>query len=183
MDNHKPAPISYLNFGQLRASRPFCTKDVLALIALLEQPRRFTYKDYKFKLAPIPGGGLVLDWPGRKVGEFKAIDLGVGNWPEIGPDTEDEWRKAWKGSLLDGLKRAREFDVTLVAFHGAPTWMPFELDALGHAFEALGCFTVRREPAPAGMHIPNDDVLGRPRADDGVPGLRPLAFGQRPAAR
>jgi hypothetical protein len=129
-------PTSYAVFASVYTKK-VTTKHMVRLIHLLEADGLFDIP-YKFYPEPITEGGLVLDWPGRKTGQYKSIRFGFswGQWPSIQPTSRWDWEDEEPITIIPD---ATETCMVIKAFHGAPIWTKKELYTVRSCLLQLPC--------------------------------------------
>jgi hypothetical protein len=140
---------------KIKSAVPVTTKTIVNLIDELHQ--RFG-PGYTFVPEPITEGGIKLTtWPNKKPQAYKTVRFkigtgqGSGSWPQIGPNTLEQWRQQpemmiWSFPRNTFVVRHSN-QVTgclyLKALYGAPCWTPTEVEQISEAFRTVG-FVVNR---------------------------------------
>lgn len=121
----------------------FTTKNLVDLIVALEAAFKEANYELKFIPEPITEGGLLVDWPGRRPGEYKSIRFGYTlmshSWPLVSPNTRWEWENSPPQKLFTiPLVMALGFK----ALYGAPCWRVKDMSVINHTFRHMGwkCF-------------------------------------------
>lgn len=116
-------------YGGPRKTRALCPRDVLALIAALND--EFMADGLRFGLdAAFEGGVKVVDWPGKTVSMYKCLRFGFfgGSFPQLkitegdGISAVGEFPTDTLDTPLIPPNGLTEISTFLKAFYGAPVW-------------------------------------------------------------
>lgn len=154
---------SYSKFVTVITNREITTRDIINFIQILETKNTFK-TPYKFYPEPITEGGLVLDWPGRKKGQYKTIRLGLHNkWPRISATSRWDWENSPPIEISSG----KRFTLFIKAFYGAPCWTRDELSTVKTCIKKLSFVKkiVGRIPVKKNL-CRNDPHNGKPSDRD-----------------